>query len=109
MSPGRRILEFRFRNLHVPVAKIVPEESVQRLHRRAELELVKATVDFAFGGEQAIEDRVIVGVELRRFDSCQDCGYGRIVAGLAAHLAESTGVPQLVAEVFSALDPILLE
>src|SRR6478735_731742 len=69
---GRRILQLGLGDFHIPVAEIVPEKSIECLHRRAELELGKTPLDVAGGREQAGEDRVVVGVELRRVDARKD-------------------------------------
>src|SRR5262245_46267953 len=52
---------------------------------------------------------MIVRVELRGFEPAKDGRHRGVVARLAAHLPEAACVPELVAEIFSALDPLLLE
>ena len=52
---------------------------------------------------------MVVGVELRRLDAREDGAERGVVGHLAVHLAEATGVPELVAEILATLDPVLLE
>jgi hypothetical protein len=52
---------------------------------------------------------VVVGVELRRVDPGEDGRRDELSPGRPAHLPEAAGVPELVAEVLAALDPVLLE
>ena len=108
---GLRVLglQLRLRDLDVPVAEVIPEKPVEGLGRRAELEGREARSTSRVDGEEPVEDRVVVGVELRRIDPRQDRRRRGVVAGRPAHLAEAAGVPELVAEVLAALDPVLLE
>ena len=106
---GGRILQLRFRHLHIPVAKIVPEKTVERLHGRAELKLGEAAVHLPRGGEQPLENGVIVGVEPAGREARENRRERGVVARLPAHLAEPARVPELVAEIFPALDPVFLK
>lgn len=52
---------------------------------------------------------MVVGIEFFRFQPCENPAQGGVVPGLAAHLPETGSVPQLVAEIFSALDAVFLK
>src|SRR5688500_8533742 len=69
---GGWVLQLRFRDFHVPVTKIVPEKSIQRLYGGAKLEPVEAALDVGNRGDESGENRMIVGIELGRIEPCQD-------------------------------------
>src|SRR5690606_148936 len=89
--------------------EVVPEKSVQRLHRRAELKVRETAIDLARHAQQPVQDGMIVRVEFLRLKARKDHVEAGVVARRPAHLTETAGVPELVAEVLSALDPVLLE
>jgi len=64
----------------------------------------------AFGqlGE-AVQDREVIVIELRRPDASDDRGQRAVVRHRAGHLAEAGGVPELVAEVAALADAVLVE
>src|SRR5258708_6719288 len=106
---GGRVLQLGLGNLHIPVAEIIPEKTVERLYRRAELELREAAVDRARRGEQLRENGVVVGVEFRRLQPDGEGAERGIVDPVPAHLPEAAGAPELRAEILARLDAVLLE
>ena len=76
-------------DLDIPVAEIIPEETVQGLYGSAELEGGEALLDLGCDLEQAIEDGMIVGVELGRLETPENGTQLGVVGHVAAHLPEA--------------------
>src|ERR1039458_1627436 len=108
--------EHRLARLHIPVAILVPEETIQRGGGFAEFVFVQRDGDFANGGIELEQNPFVIRREQGAFDLAlhikRSCGApvaeGARAAlgasrrrGVAAthHLAETAGVPELVAEI----------
>ena len=102
-------LEFRLRDFHIPVTKIVPEKSVERLHRRTEFEFNETPFHLARRREQALKNGVVVRVKFLRREARQNRRERSVVSRLAAHLAEPARIPQLVTKILTTLDPVFLK
>jgi len=101
---------FDFGDFDIPVTKIIPKETIQRLDRSAEFEVGKAAIHLACRRQQAFQNGVVVGVELRAVRGARRSRRRtELSLMLAAHLAEAAGIPEFVAEVLPALDAVFLE
>src|ERR1035437_9943488 len=105
-----------FARLHIPVAILVPEKFIERGGGFAELVFVQRDGDFADGGGELEQNPFVIRGEQGAFDPALNFKYdGRGVRRCARggraplYLAETAGVPELVAEIAAEFHVLLVE
>src|ERR1017187_10506362 len=96
--------EYRLARLDIPVAILVPEETIQRGRGLAEFVFVQRDGDFADGGVELEQNPFVIRREQRALDFALNWE-----VGTADHLAETAGVPELVAEIAAQFHVLLVE
>src|SRR5665213_2368192 len=90
-----------FARLHIPVAILAPEKTIKRCCRVAEFIFVQRDGHFADGRVQLEQNPFVIARKQRRFNFT--------LHFTALHLAETAGVPELVAEVAAQLDVLFIK
>ena len=97
-------IERRLARLEIPVAILAPEKTVERRRRVAEPVFVERGGHFADGRVEPEQNPFVVAGEQLAVDLAlnSDCRP-------ALHLAETAGVPELVAEIAAEFDVLFIE
>ena len=95
------------RMLDVPIAKVVPEETVYAPQHGVELVVFVKRFYFVASLCKTKQDGLVIAVDLVRFDAPGNQGHFRIVDEVSREESESANVPKFVAKIPSLFDAVL--
>ncbi len=93
--------------LDVPIAKVVPKETVNAAKNCVELVVLVKLVDFVASFRKTEQNGLILPIDLLGIDAPSNHTHSRIVNEVSRKEPEPANVPKLVAKIPSLLDALL--